>query len=74
MKIGLVVPVAAGDGRGAGAPSWPEIQAFGQFYSQTIENIVTNFGAIRDKEQQVSGFSLETVNNRLHIVMRHEFR
>ena len=30
MKIGLVVPVAAGDGRGAGAPSWPEIQAFGQ--------------------------------------------
>lgn len=28
MKIGVVVPVADGDGRGPGVPSWPEMRGF----------------------------------------------
>src|SRR5947199_79132 len=50
-----------------------QIEALGQLSTQSIEDIVTDLGAIRNKKQQVTWFSLETVNDRLHFVMRHEF-
>src|SRR3989442_6828283 len=51
-----------------------QLQAFRELATQAIENVITDFGAISNKQQQIPWFTLEAAYNGLYLLGGRKLR